>query len=255
MLETYTHGADLSGQVGGGAGGIGGILASTQAGGAAYYHVDFNGNIVQVSNSNQTQLAKYTYSPFGEVLLKEGEFDSRYQFSTKEYDACTGLNYYGYRHYNPEMGRWFNRDPLSDESLLVGRENTTLLSVLHAPVTEVISRAEIVMWAYLFVQNNPIISYDILGLEKYCCGGKAGACQKGQTTSETKYCCVKAQCKTPTSDPCTSQKEEDFNGNIAEISCKYVCKRRWGSNSWEWSLTQGDRISGPVAGACTCKVP
>ena len=64
VLDTYTHGSDLSGQVGGGAGGIGGILASTQASRPAYYHVDFNGNIVQVSASNQTQLAKYTYSPW-----------------------------------------------------------------------------------------------------------------------------------------------------------------------------------------------
>jgi RHS repeat-associated protein len=115
VLETYTHGADLSGQVGGGAGGIGGILASTQAGGAAYYHYDFNGNVVNVSSSNQTQLAKYTYGPFGEVLLKEGAFVSRYQFSTKEYDPSTGLNYYGYRFYSPGLGRWMNRDPIEEE--------------------------------------------------------------------------------------------------------------------------------------------
>ena len=114
VLETYTHGADLSGQVGGGAGGIGGILASTQAGGAAHYHYDFNGNVVNVSSSNQTQLAKYTYGPFGEVLLKDGSFDSRYQFSTKELDGSTGLNYYGYRFYSPGLGRWINRDPIGE---------------------------------------------------------------------------------------------------------------------------------------------
>ena len=114
VLETYTHGADLSGQVGGGAGGIGGILASTQASGPAYYHYDFNGNVVNVCTSNQTQLAKYTFSPFGEVLLKEGEFNSRYQFSTKEYDSITGLNYYGYRFYAPDMGRWISRDPAGE---------------------------------------------------------------------------------------------------------------------------------------------
>ena len=108
VLETYTHGADLSGQVGGGAGGIGGILASTQDGDAAYYHYDFNGNVVNVSSSNQTQLAKYTYGPFGEVLLHEGIIDSRYQFSTKERDGSTGMNYYGYRFYCPTMNRWLN---------------------------------------------------------------------------------------------------------------------------------------------------
>ena len=113
VLETYTHGADLSGQVGGGAGGIGGILALMQANATAFYHYDFNGNVVQVSGSNQTQLAKYTYGPFGEVLLKEGEFNSRYQFSTKELDMSTGMNYYGYRCYSPGFGRWASRDPIT----------------------------------------------------------------------------------------------------------------------------------------------
>ena len=116
------------GHVGGGAGGIGGILASTQAGGPAYYHYDFNGNIVNVSSSTQTQLAKYTYSPFGEVLLKEGDFDSRYQFSTKEYDPSTGLNYYGFRSYNPELGRWLNRDPLGDLAFRRIKEHSTQLA-------------------------------------------------------------------------------------------------------------------------------
>ena len=137
VLETYTHGADLSGHVGGGAGGIGGILASTKAGGPAYYHYDFNGNIVNVSSTNQTQLAKYTYSPFGEVLLKEGDFDSRYQFSTKEYDPSTGLNYYGFRFYSPELGRWISREPLGESGGLN---------------------------LYGFGPNNPVNGFDYLGL-------------------------------------------------------------------------------------------
>ena len=132
VLETYTHGADFSGGVGGGAGGIGGILASTQASGPAYYHYDFNGNVVNVSSSTQTQLARYTYSPFGEVLLKEGAFSSRYQFSTKEYDTCTGLNYYGYRFYSPALGRWINRDPIGE------RGGVNLFAfVLNSPVGQV----------------------------------------------------------------------------------------------------------------------
>jgi RHS repeat-associated protein len=137
VLETYTHGADLSGQVGGDAGGIGGILATTESGTPAFCHYDFNGNVVQVSGSNQTQLAKYTYSPFGEVLLKEGAFTPRYQFSTKEYDPLTGLNYYGYRFYSPGLGRWLNRDP-ADEW---GGMNL-----------------------YAFVANTPINELDIHGL-------------------------------------------------------------------------------------------
>lgn len=144
VLESYTHGADLSGRVGDSASGIGGILASTQAGGAAYYHCDFNGNIVQVSGSNQAQLAKYNYSPFGEVLLREGAFNSRYQFSTKEYDATTGLNYYGYRFYSPALGRWPSRDPLE------GRKSYYI--------------TDMAVDGYIAYKNNPLNMVDIAGL-------------------------------------------------------------------------------------------
>ena len=36
-------------------------------------------------------------------------------FSTKYQDAETGLYYYGYRYYSPELGRWINRDPIEEE--------------------------------------------------------------------------------------------------------------------------------------------
>ena len=114
VQEAYTLGADMSGGISGSAGGIGGILASTKDGNSVFNHFDYNGNIVQVSSNDQIQLAKYTYSPFGEVLLKEGAFVSRFQFSSKEHETSTGLTYFGYRFYSPALGRWINRDPLKE---------------------------------------------------------------------------------------------------------------------------------------------
>ena len=140
VLETFTHGLDLSGRVGGSAGGIAGLLTSTQADNSAYYHYDFNGNILNASGAHQSQLAKYTYSPFGNVLLKEGSFDSRYQFSTKEYDLSTGLNYYGYRFYNSFIGRWIYRDIICE----TGGLNL-----------------------YNSIGNNPINNCDVVGLITY----------------------------------------------------------------------------------------
>ncbi|MGI6495444.1 MAG: RHS repeat-associated core domain-containing protein [Kiritimatiellia bacterium] len=37
-----------------------------------------------------------------------------FRFSTKYYDAETGLYYYGYRFYAPELMRWLNRDPIGE---------------------------------------------------------------------------------------------------------------------------------------------
>jgi RHS repeat-associated protein len=37
-----------------------------------------------------------------------------FRFSTKYTDGETGLVYYGYRYYAPEMGRWLSRDPIAE---------------------------------------------------------------------------------------------------------------------------------------------
>jgi len=37
-----------------------------------------------------------------------------FRFSTKWFDAETGLGYWGYRYYTPELGRWMNRDPMEE---------------------------------------------------------------------------------------------------------------------------------------------
>jgi RHS repeat-associated protein len=43
-----------------------------------------------------------------------GTLEQPFQFSTKRYDAGTGLNYYGYRFYAPAIERWLNRDPIGE---------------------------------------------------------------------------------------------------------------------------------------------
>jgi RHS repeat-associated protein len=114
VKEVYTHGPDLSGSIGG-AGGIGGILHESPlpgGGGGGYYHADANGNIVAATSSSGTVVAAYQYTPFGRVIARTGDLELRYQFSSKEYDAQAGLNYFGYRSYNPALGRWLHRDPI-----------------------------------------------------------------------------------------------------------------------------------------------
>ncbi len=48
-------------------------------------------------------------------FLKKFSDANRYRHATKPYDEDTGLYYYTYRHYNPESGRWINRDPIAEE--------------------------------------------------------------------------------------------------------------------------------------------
>ena len=54
-----------------GAGGIGGLLAMTEASGTnSYYHADGNGNVMQLINSLQLTVAQYDYDPFGKRNAK-----------------------------------------------------------------------------------------------------------------------------------------------------------------------------------------
>ncbi len=140
VKEIYTHGPDLSGSLGG-AGGIGGILAHT-AGAAGpdthYLHPDAMGNVVMTTDASGQTSSTVHYGPFGRILARSGEFQSRYLFSSKEWEAAAGLSYYGYRFDNTTLGRWINRDPLEER----GGKNL-----------------------YGFEGNNPLLYRDALGLE------------------------------------------------------------------------------------------
>ena len=113
VLVTYTRGLDLS-QTLDGAGGIGGLLARTHPGNHHfYYHADANGNVTAIVNQNQTLVAQYRYAPFGGLVSQSGPLAeiNLYRFSSKEFHQPSGLIYYGYRFYDPNLQRWLNRDP------------------------------------------------------------------------------------------------------------------------------------------------
>jgi RHS repeat-associated protein len=123
-LVSYTRGRDLSGTLQS-AGGIGGLLARTDHGpltvassrAHAYYRSDANGNVTTLTDPSQALVAMYVYDPFGNVVSQSGMLASpnSYRFSSKEYDATSGLVYYLYRFYDPPTQRWVNTDPTEEE--------------------------------------------------------------------------------------------------------------------------------------------
>ena len=117
LLETFTHGPDLSGTLGG-AGGIGGILSQTKHQGPTtthFLHPDSMGNVILTTDESGAVSSTYRYTPFGRPYAKTGPFTSRFTFSSKEFDGATGLGYWGYRFYSPGLGRWVNRDPIGED--------------------------------------------------------------------------------------------------------------------------------------------
>ena len=161
---TYTRGKDISGSLEG-AGGIGGLLARTAQSyvdaplaGHSFYHCDGNGNITMLINSEQAIVAKYLYDAFGNVLSASGLLANAnlYRFSSKETHLNSGLVYYLYRYYDPNLQRWPNRDPLGE----LGFEE---LCRVKAPITG--DGPNI----YEFVHNNSINKYDFEGLALTSC--------------------------------------------------------------------------------------
>ena len=115
MLRNFVWGTDLSGKLQG-AGGVGGLL--TIRDGTESYHPAFDGNgnvMALVKASDHSVAARYQYGPFGETLVvQENGISNPFRFSTKYYDAETGLYYYGFRYYDPVTGRWKSMDPIGE---------------------------------------------------------------------------------------------------------------------------------------------
>ena len=95
------------------AGGVGGLLLEQNSNGEFLPVYDGNGNIIAYKNSNGKTIAAYSYDPFGNVISHIG-MDFTYKFSTKPQDDLSGMYYYGYRFYQPNIGRWINRDPIGE---------------------------------------------------------------------------------------------------------------------------------------------
>ena len=165
-LVTYTRGNDLSGTLQS-AGGVGGLLARTSQSyadaaisGQTYYHSDANGNVTSLIDSHQGIVAKYLYDAFGNIIAKSGLLAdvNVYQFSGKERHQNSGLIYYLYRYYDPNLQRWPNRDPIGDQGFANVRN--LLYFHLRRPYLKINAQPNL----YAFVNNRAPNDIDIFGL-------------------------------------------------------------------------------------------
>ena len=115
MTNIYIWGLDLSGTVQG-AGGVGGLLAVLRNGTPYFPCYDANGNVTDYVNANGIVVAHREYDPFGRTTIATGTLvrDLHFWFSTKYLDEESGLYYYGYRFYSPELMRFISRDLIEE---------------------------------------------------------------------------------------------------------------------------------------------
>jgi RHS repeat-associated protein len=140
-VATYTRGLDLSMSLTG-AGGIGGLLARTDANGSTFFHSDANGNVTALMDGNQNIVARYEYDGFLRVIGRWGTMAAinRMGASSMPLLGASGLVGYWRREYDPVLSRWISADPAGE----AGGENL-----------------------YRFAGGNPINNIDPYGLINY----------------------------------------------------------------------------------------
>jgi|HubBroStandDraft_6_1064221.scaffolds.fasta_scaffold02149_4 RHS repeat-associated protein len=88
------------------------LLAELRSGTTSYYEADALGSVTSLTSSAGALANTYTYDSFGNLIASTGSLTNRFQFTGREFDAETGIDYYRARYYDPTAGRFVNEDPL-----------------------------------------------------------------------------------------------------------------------------------------------
>jgi RHS repeat-associated protein len=90
------------------------LFARIQANGtAAWYLIDRQGSIRQMTDATGAVQDTITYDAWGNVLTEtNASFGDRWKWTGREADSETGLQYNRWRYYSPGTGRWTTSDPL-----------------------------------------------------------------------------------------------------------------------------------------------
>lgn len=112
--------------------------------GAYYYTRDHLGSIRELTDGTGAVRARYAYDPYGRRAKLSGDLDADFGFTGLFWVSEANLALARFRFYDPELGRWLSRDPLTRAE---EREGANL---------------------YAYVGNNPVNMTDPLGL-MVCC--------------------------------------------------------------------------------------
>jgi len=153
--------------------GVNGLLATVDStNGTLFLTADHLGSIRMITNSSGAVYSKHDYMPFGEeILIGPGTYpynirstsmqylsfpqddSARQQFTSKERDAETGLDYFEARYYSNSQGRFTSSDPLYIEMKRLSDPQQLNL--------------------YAYTRNNPLKFTDPTGLDISVDGARA----------------------------------------------------------------------------------
>ncbi|WP_207173288.1 putative Ig domain-containing protein [Halochromatium glycolicum] len=126
-----------------------------------FYHTDGLGSVVAITDDSGAAVQRYGYDAWGNLILNEGDFSfadvepiNRLTFTGREYDAESGLYYFRARSYDPQLGRFLQKDP-QQGSLNVPQSQHPYSYVRNNPVNLTDPMGEAAMLEYGFILTAP----------------------------------------------------------------------------------------------------
>ncbi|MCB0518458.1 MAG: hypothetical protein KDD27_05950, partial [Saprospiraceae bacterium] len=109
-----------------------GLIAKVDASNQSfYYHYDFRGSTIAMTNSGQTVVNQYSYDPFGQVMNSAEAVANPFKYVGK-WGVCsegTGLYHMRARYYDAATGRYLSEDPVWNTNLYGYAENNPIVSI------------------------------------------------------------------------------------------------------------------------------
>src|SRR5438874_5206481 len=78
------------------------------------YMRDHLGSVREMFTGGGTVVARYEYDPYGRSTTVLGTTPTDFNFTGLYLHAKSNLNLAVYRAYDPDLGRWLNRDPIAE---------------------------------------------------------------------------------------------------------------------------------------------